>query len=187
MLRSISIFTVVAVGLFLVGCSTTRPGKGYSTDIPDEIERLIKNEHKDDIFAVGRAIGPNEGMAIRKAKLHALGDLAIAFKTQVNLLQKSYEAENNGKPLSDYQNVVTAFATVNLEGARTIKPMVRYEKNGTYTARVLVALSQETFKALVDKKLADYTSFRSSQAYKELETKVKAYREMNRQIKEAQF
>lgn len=160
------------------GCAAGRPGQGYSDDTPDEIERLIKHDFPEALYAVGTATGPEEGVAQRKATMQARAEIARVFKTHVDALQRSYEETVGDDGAQEYQQTIESFAALELKGSKVAKSVVRRERDGTWTSKVLVVLSAEEFKAMVDQKMKDYTSFRASQAYKDLEARVKREKQM---------
>ncbi len=169
---------VVTVSFTLINCAGAKPGTGYVEDTPDDIQKLIKKEFSEAVYAVGTATGPDEGTSTRKATLQARAEIAREFKSQIDVLQKSYEESINDKAVEEYQQATEIFATLEVVGSKIAKSMVREEKDGTYSAKVLVVLSAEQLKALMDEKMQAYTSFRASKAYKELEERVERERSL---------
>lgn len=163
---------VVACLVALSGCAGTRIGHGYVDDTPDEILRLIDREYSESVYAVGTATGSDEGLAMRKASLQARSELARQFKAQIDVLQKNYEESVNERTVGEYQQVTEIFAALAVTGSREALSVVRQEKDGSYTAKVLVVVSAEQLKAMLDEKMQSYTSFRASKAYEELEERV---------------
>lgn len=162
-------FLAVIVGIALViGCAGTRPGSGYVDDVPNGIQRLIAENHSNDLYAVGTAKSLDEGTAIRKATLQARAMISRQFKTRVSALQKNYGEDLNTQVTGEFINVIDELTSVELTGSKMIKSMVRIERNKTISAKVLVVVSSEQLKTLIDEKLRDYTTFRASNAYKEL-------------------
>ena len=167
----------LTVAFSLVNCAGTKPGTGYVEDTPDDIQKLIKKEYAEAVYAVGTATGPDEGTATRKATMQARAEIAREFKAQIDVLQKSYEESINDNAVEEYQQATEVFATLEVSGSKIAKSMVREEKNGTYLAKVLVIVSAEQLKAIIDEKMQAYTSFKASKAYKELEERVAKERE----------
>jgi len=165
-----------AVILF-TGCAGTKPNAGYVTDTPDEIEKMIKKELSEAIYAIGTATAPDEGTATRKAAVQARAEIARQFKAQIDVLQKSYEESVNDNAVQEYQQAAEVFATLDISGSKIAKSLVRKEKDNSYSAKVLVAVTAEQLKALLDEKLQAYTSFKASKAYKELEERVERERQ----------
>ena len=64
------------------------------------------------------------------------------------------------------------FSTLEISGSKIAKSMVRREKQDLYSAKVLVVVSAEQLKSIIDQKLRDYTSFKATRAYRELEKRV---------------
>ena len=168
----------VTISLMLSSCAGTKPGKGYVDDTPDEIEKLIKKKFSETVFAVGTATGPEEGIATRKATMQARAEIAREFKSQIDVLQKSYEESVNDKSIEEYSQVIEVFATLEISGSKVEKSVVRKEKDDTYSAKVLVVVSAEQVKAIIDEKMQAYTSFKASKAYKELEERVARERKL---------
>lgn len=162
----------LAVFLGLTNCAGTKPGTGYVEDTPDDIQKMIEKEYSEAVYAVGTADGPDEGTATRKATLQARAEIAREFKAQIDVLQKSYEESINDKSVEEYQQATEVFATLEVSGSQIAKSMVREEKDGMFSAKVLVVVSAEQLKAIMDEKMQAYTSFKASKAYKELEDRV---------------
>ena len=161
-----------SVVILFASCAGTKPGAGYVTDTPDEIEKLIKKEYSEAIHAVGTATAPDEGSATRKATMQARAEIARQFKAQIDVLQKSYEESVNDNAVQEYRQAAEVFATLDISGSKIAKSLVRKEKDNSYSAKVLVAVTAEQLKALLDEKMQAYTSFKASKAYKELEDRV---------------
>lgn len=157
--------------LGLMGCAGSKPGEDYVSDTPKEIEKLIEEKYSEAIYAVGTATGPSEQIAKSKGEMQARAEIARQFKSQIDVLQKSYEEAVNDKSLEEYKQVMEIFASLEITGTKVVKSMVRKEK-GSYSAKILVVVSAEQFKAILDEKMQAMTSFRASQAYKELEDRV---------------
>ena len=176
---------VITISLMfsLVNCAGSKPGTGFVEDTPDDIQKMIKKEYTEAVYAVGTATGPDEGTATRKATMQARAEIAREFKAQIDVLQKSYEESLNNNAVEEYQQATEVFATLDVSGSKIAKSMVREEKDGTYLAKVLVVVSAEQLKALIDEKMQAYTSFKASKAYKELEERVAKERE-RRQVAE---
>ena len=162
--------------VLMIGCAGTKPGKGYVSDIPSEIQKLIKDKYSEALYSVGTATGPNEGIAKRKATMQARAEIAREFKAQIDGLKKMYEEAVNNKSLEEYKQTIEIFASLEVSGSKIAKSMVRKEKTG-YSAKVLVVVSAEQLKAIIDEKMQALTSFRASKAYKELEERVEKERE----------
>lgn len=174
-IRNVAAAVVVACGL--VTCAGHRPGAGYTDVVPREIRRLIAKEHGEGLHAVGSAVAPREGLAVRIAALEARAELARRFRAQVDALQKSYEELVNRRDAREYQETIEILASLELSGSEIAKSMVRRRKR-SYTAKVLVVVSAQQLKKLVDKETQAYTSFRASKAYQALEERVRREREL---------
>lgn len=168
------ILLVVSFIVFVFGCAGGKSASGYNSTMPSEFEKLIEDEYKDALTAVGTAIGEKEDICIRKAELQARATLAREFKSQVDQLQKSFEESVNDQTLEEYSQVVEVFATVEMENVKVIKSLVKELKDGKISAKVLIAMSADDIKNSIDNKLGSYTSFKASKAYKELEERVAA-------------
>ena len=173
-----------SVVVLFAGCAGTKPGTGYVTDTPDEIQRLINKEYSEAIHAVGTATASDEGTATRKATVQARAEIARQFKAQIDVLQKSYEESVNDNAVQEYQQAAEVFATLDISGSKIAKSLVRKEKNNAYSAKVLVVVTAEQLKALVDEKMQAYTSFKASKAYKELEERVTRERQKGTFVEE---
>ncbi len=165
-------FITVSIAVACVNCAGTKPGAGYVDDTPDDIQKLINKEYKQAVYAVGTATGTDEGATTRKATMQARAEIAREFKAQIDVLQKSYEESVNDKSVEEYQQATEVFATLEVSGSTIAKSMVRTEKDNSFSAKVLVVVSAEQLKAIIDEKMQAYTSFKASKAYKELEERV---------------
>ncbi len=173
-LKKITNFLIlVSMAITLFNCAGSKPGKGYVDDTPDEIQKLIRRKYKEGIHAVGTGIGPNEEIAKQKATIKARAEIARLFKTQIDALQKSYEESVNDKAVEDYSQVIEIFASLEISGSEIAKSLVRKEgrKKG-FSSKVLVVVSADKVKELIDQKMQTYTSYKAAKAYKELEERV---------------
>jgi hypothetical protein len=169
---------VIAAMVGMGGCAATKPGKGYIDDTPDEIQRLIEKNYKNGLYAVGTASAADEAMARTKAVMQARAEIARQFKVQIDALQKGYEESVSNAATEEYSQVMEVFAVLELNGSTIAKSMVRREHGAGYSAKVLVVVSAQQFKALLDEKMRAYTSYKASQAYKDLEARVRQEREL---------
>lgn len=170
-------FITLSLAIAFVNCAGTKPGTGYVDDTPDDIQKLINKKYKEAVYAVGAATGNDEGSTSRKATMQARAEIAREFKAQIDVLQKSYEESINDKTVEEYQQATEVFATLEVSGSSIVKSMVRKEKDDSFSAKVLVVVSAEQLKAIIDEKMQAYTSFKASKAYKELEDRVARERE----------
>jgi hypothetical protein len=165
------LMTAVLGYCLFTGCAGTKPGKGYADNTPDEIEQLMKKKYKTAVVAVGTATGPKENIAEEKAVAAARAEIAREFKSQIDALQKMYEESVNDKSIEEYKQAIEIFASLEITGSTIAKTMIRKEKNG-FSAKVLVVVSAENMKAMLDEKMNQITSFKASKAYQELEGRV---------------
>ena len=164
---------VALVGtLFLFAGCTNRTTSSYSDSIPNEIQKLINNKYAESLHAVGTSRGPEESIAISKAIVQARAEIAREFKSQVEVLQKDYVEAIEDHSAGEYNEVIGVFSSLELIGSNVAKVMIRKEKDDLYFAKVLVVVSAGQFKDLIDQKLRDYTSFKATKAYKELQERV---------------
>lgn len=167
-----------AASLFLlfVGCGPKPANVGYSDTVPDEIQRLIKQFYADGIFAVGTGTGPDESVAANKATMSARSEIAKQFKAQIDVLQKEYDEDVNDKTSGEYSQVTEIFAQLDIGGSKVVKTLVHQEPGKDYSAKVLVVVSAEQVKNMLEQKLSSYASFKASKAYKELEERAQRER-----------
>jgi len=160
---------IVTLGLFLViSCATTKPGNGYFNDVPDAIQQLISKQYSNDLYAIGTAKDVDEGRAIRQATLQARVAISKQFETNISALRNSYENKINDQTVDKISDIIDELTHIKLKGSKVIKSMIRPEKDGYYTAKVLVIVSSEQLKSLIDQQLRDYTEFKFSEEYRKL-------------------
>jgi hypothetical protein len=136
------------------------------------MQDLINSKYSQALHAVGTAVGPNEGIAQQKAEMQARAELATIFQAQVDNLKKSYQEAVNDKAMEEYKNTIEIFTHITISGTQTAKAMIKTLDNGSFQAKVLMVLSAESLKALVDEKMNAMTAFKATQGYKELEDRV---------------
>ena len=172
------IYILVGLSLFLTiqfaGCASSKPAAGYHSTVPDEIEKLIEKEYSQSIYSVGSDEAEKEDVAIRKAEMQARASIAREFKSQIDQLQKIYEGSVNDKSIEEYSTVIENFSTIKLEHAKVVKSMVKEISGGMVSAKVLVVISAAQLKESIENRLGEYTSFKASKAYSELEERVAA-------------
>lgn len=164
------LFPVLLV--LLVGCISQKLNKGYVDSVPDEIQHLIAKKYSGSLSAVGTASGSEELIAVNKAVLQARVEIARQFKSEIEVLQKDYEEQVGESASAEYNEVMNAFSMVELNGSQIAKTMIRKDKFKTYSAKVLVVVTAEQLKNIIDNKMQDYTSYKATNAYKELESRV---------------
>ncbi len=162
---------VVAAVIFVVGCASNI-SKGYINVIPNEIAKLIKSEYSEDIYAVGTAVAKSEGLALSKAALQARAIISRQFKSNVAALQNDYKEEINTRSVGEFTSIISELTSVTLVNSTEVLSMVK-DDGGKYKAKVLVVISSEQLKDMLDQKLNEYTSFRASKAYGELLNRLK--------------
>lgn len=153
-------------------CGSLKIAKGYVDSTPDEINQLITKKFSTSVHAVGTAGGPDEMIAINKATMQARAEIARQFKAEVEVLQKDYQEVMMDNSSGEYNEVMNAFSVIELNGSQIVKAMVRKDRADYYSAKVLVVVSAEQLKDLIDQKMRDYTSYKATKAYKELESRV---------------
>lgn len=175
-----SIGAVVAVSFVvvsMVGCAgkTAMKDTGEADDAvianPRPIENLIEKKYSRSIHAVGQGSAPDKVTAVKKARLDAEHQIANTFRNDVSGLQKSFLEAVNNEQLEEYRAAVESFTNITLQGVSEAKSMLSKGKDG-YTAYVLMTVSAETIKNLIDEKTSALTNFKALQAYKELEDRV---------------
>ncbi len=163
--------------VLLWGCSPKHINSGYRNDVPDEISRLIENKYLHSLHAVGTAEGANESLARNKAVMQARAELARQFDAEINALQKNYEEAVNDRPANEYSEVMEVFSSMKMSGSSIAKSMISRQSSDSYKAKVLVVISAEKLKELIDDKTHAYTSFRAMKAYKKLQERVEKEKE----------
>jgi len=153
-------------------CGSSKPGQGYVDNTPDDMQELIAKKFSKGVYAIGTATGPNENIAVEKAAQNGRAELARKFKAQIDALQKGYAEATNNKGLEEYKQVIEIFASLEISGSSIAKSMVRPEKDGSFSAKALIAVTAEDMKAVIDEKMQTYTSYKATEAYKELEARV---------------
>ncbi len=171
-----------AIFSMVVGCGPKPVNKGYVDDTPDELIELVENKYHQSVYAIGTADGPNETIARNKATMQARAELARQFQAEVNALQKDYLQAVNGHPGDEHSQVMEVFSSMDISGSSIAKSMIRQKDSDSFSAKVLVVISAEKLKELLDDKTRSYTSFRAMEAYKKLEQRVKRERQMMNNI-----
>jgi hypothetical protein len=175
--------TIMAVSAALfAGCNSKTAGYAKFVDtVPAEIEKLIKDKHHDGLYAVGTARSADEMSAINKASMQARAEVARQFKVTLSALQRDYQEASGERSGGEYSQVMEIFTTLELRGSRIVKSMVTREKNGHYVAKVLVVVSAQEMKVLLDERFRAYTSVRASKAYRELSARAEQERKRDLQ------
>ncbi|MFP4162844.1 MAG: hypothetical protein ACLFQB_05080 [Chitinispirillaceae bacterium] len=149
--------------------------------VPDEIEELIEKKCKEGLYAVGSARAGEEMVAVNRATMQARAEIARQFEAEVNVLQKDYQEAVNERTTGEYSQVMEVFSTLELNGSQIVKSMIRKDSDGQYSAKVLVAVTAQRMKEVIDERMSAFTSFRAAEAYKELEERVQREREREAQ------
>lgn len=177
--RTLTLLPVVAVATIFASCGP-KPNRAFVNDTPDEIVLLVRERYRESVWAVGTAEGPTESITRNKAVMQARAEIARRISTQVDALQKAYEEAVDHQTAREYSEVMETFATVTLQGSHIAKSLIKHDKRGSYTAKVLVVVTAEQIKQEVDARLRSYTSFKASEAYQELQERVARERQLQR-------
>lgn len=169
--------TVSYLVVSMIGCAannrpinTGSPGDA-ETGIPKLIENMIEKKYSQSIHAVGEASSTDKVIAVKKARLDAEHQIANTFRNDMSGLQKNFLEEVNNQRLEEFRVTVESFTNITLQGVSEAKQMLSKGKEG-YTAYVLMTVSAETIKNLIDEKTSALTNFKALQSYKELEDRV---------------
>lgn len=161
----------------MIGCAHNKQpiNTGEAEDAvianPKVIESLIEKKYSQSIHAVGQGSALDKVTAVKKARLDAQNQIANTFRNDISALQKSFLEAVNNEQLEEYRNTVESFTNITLQGVSEAKSMLSKGKNG-YTAYVLMTVSAETIRNLIDEKTNALTNFKALEAYKELEGRV---------------
>ena len=174
------LFTAVCIAavstIILTGCGTRSGARGYTSAVPDEMQKRIDTRWQDGIYAIGSATGPNENIASSKATANARAEVARQFQAQIDVLEKGYIEAVNEHAVEEYSQVLNTFASIEITGSK--QDMILTKQEGDqWSAKVLLVISAEQFKASIDDKLNAYTSFKAQEAYSELEQRVEQERQ----------
>jgi len=178
-MRSGIIFqSCVAVALIICSCGGSKNlTKDYgsveeTTSIyPKVIEDLMNKKYKESIKAVGTANSPDLEIARKKAQNDAFDQIGRQFKQEVSWWDKRFQQELNGQKLEDFRSTTGNFGYITLQGAQPVKEVVSKGKDG-YRVYVLVIVTVETMKNLMQEKLNSITEIQATNAYKELDARV---------------
>jgi hypothetical protein len=177
LLKTLVLFTAVMSSF----CGSSKIAKGYVDSTPDEINQLITKKYSTSVHAVGTAGGPDEMIAINKATMQARAEIARQFKAEVEVLQKDYQEAMMDNLSGEYNEVMEAFSALELNGSQIVKAMVRKDRADYFSAKVLVVVSAGQLKQIIDQKMRDYTSYKATNAYKELENRVEKERSLQKE------
>jgi hypothetical protein len=176
-IKAVSIAVTSSVfALSFIGCAGTIKKKtGAAGDAeslyPKIIENLLEKKYAQSIKAVGMGTDPDKVTAAKKARLDAENQIANVFRNDLSALQKSFLEAVNQEHLEEYRNTVESFTNIQLQGISEAKATIAEGKDG-FTAYILMTVSAETLKNLIDQKTSALTNFKAMKAYKELEDRV---------------
>lgn len=170
------LISITFVSYALIGCASTAKRNTGSADeemrmYPKSIEKLLEAKYSHSIKAVGMGSHPDRVTAAKKARLDAQNQISNVFRNEVSALQKSFLEAVNEEQLEEYRNTVESFTNIEMQGVSEAKAALTEGKDG-YTAYVLMTVSAETLKELVDQKTNAMTNLKAVEAYKELEERV---------------
>lgn len=176
-IKSIGMLAVSLAVVSIIGCggkvAVKDTGKTVDAEgaYPKAIESAIEKKYSQSIHAVGMASSLDKVTAAKKARLDAENQIANTFRNDLSALQKSFLEEVNNQQLEEYRNTVESFTNITLQGVSEAKAMVTQGKDG-YTAYILMTVSAETIRDLIDERTNALTNFKALEAYKELEERV---------------
>ncbi|MDR0307871.1 MAG: LPP20 family lipoprotein [Chitinispirillales bacterium] len=178
------VLTILAITTAMfTGCNSKMGGQAkYRDSIPVEIQQIIKDKLENGLYAVGTSRSGDEMAAINKASMQARAEIARQFRAQISAFQKDYQESVGERAGGEYTQVMEIFTAIELRGSRIVKSMVTRDNDGHYIAKVLVAVSAEEMKVLLDERFRAYTSVRASKAYRELENRVEQEKRRNGEL-----
>jgi len=168
---SLSCFTVALLGCASSVKKSTGSAEEATSLYPKVIEDLLEKKYALSIKAVGMGSHPDRVTATKKARLDAENQIANIFRNEVSALQKSFLEAVNQEQLEEYKNTVESFTNIELQGVTEAKAVLTEGKDG-FTAYILMTVSAETLKDLIDQKTNALTNLKATEAYKELEERV---------------
>lgn len=154
-MRTIIMLALIAMSLAFVGCGRRPAGNfGEVADAvgvyPREIQRLLNNEFRESITAVGMATASDRLAALRRARFNATQQIAEQFQSEVASQQRAFTLDMQGNVEQDvFETVQEIFVMTTLNGDRVITEMVSQGRDG-YTAFVLRALDANVLKQLLE-------------------------------------
>ncbi|GEM_PF-1337504 len=177
-IKSLSAMVIASFVVFsMVGCGgksvVKDTGSAAEAELthPKLIEDLIQKKYSQSIHAVGQGSAPDKITAVKKARLDAQNQIGYTFRNDMSALQKSFLEAVNNEQLEEYVSTIESFTNITLQGVTEAKSMLSQGKDG-YTAYVLMTISAETIKDLIDERTNTLTNFKALKAYKELEERV---------------
>lgn len=161
---------------------------GGSKSLPDtdagDIPEWYLNtpEGANYIYASASSVSRDMELAISKATTEVRAKLARTLEVKVNSMQKKFEEEvgsgENSELLSQFTQATKTIVSKELTGSKIIKKKIEKD-GGNWRAYVLaeypIGAAQQAFLNQISSDKNNYTRFRSTEAFKELETDVDKY------------
>jgi hypothetical protein len=169
-------FTLVILCGFIVamvsGCGTTRLQKMQM--------KAMKIRDNGGLAEAAMGSSAKQSLSYEKAKLRARTGVAELMETRIQSLKKDFQEEVGEAESSEY-NELFSIATKNLVNTKLSGSAVKeidYEKtDGGWEAYVIVVLDPSIMADYFKQAGNDYTRFRASQAFKDLDSEIEKYEE----------
>lgn len=143
------------------------------------------NPPDDPSYYVAASSGESmrEQLAINKAKTTAQADISQQIEARVGNMTKQFQEEvgagENSELLESFTSVTKVVTKTVLSGVKTKEVATFPQKNGSWTAYVLMVLPKAELAAQMmneaKKQEVLYNRFRASQAYDELQKEMQEY------------
>lgn len=174
--------TFAAITVLIAACSST-PKPAAVAQIPayEKMQSKAGDARKaGGLAVVGLGESKDLDLAIRKAKANARQELAQMINIKVESLEKFFLEETGqaatAEILSQFSSTAKILTSQELSGS-TVEEVKTEKTGGTVTAFVLMSLDPQVIADQLAKQKELYTRFRSSEAFKELDSEIKRYDE----------
>ena len=158
-----------------VGCLGGGPKKpGWYLNPPNDPAYYVASAQHESV---------KERLAVTKAKEYCVADISRQIEVRVSNMRKQFEEEigsgDSGEILESFTNVTKTVSKTTLRGIRTEQVETMENKNGSFTAYVLMLLPKAALAKEMENEAKKqeilYNRFRASQAYDELQKEMEEY------------
>jgi hypothetical protein len=186
-MRFLITLTALVAMVILVGCGgSNQTVKETTSDVPDWFSSVPQDPNY--LFAAQTAVSQDLQLSIDKATTGARTEIGRQMEIKVNGLQKKFEEEvgtgDNAQLLSQFTQASKTVVSTTLTGSRIKYQKQMKEGNGWRTYVLMeypIGAANQALMESIKKNNEMYTRFRSTEAFKDLDSEVNKYEDFKKQ------
>ena len=184
-MRFLITLTAFVAVFVLIGCGGSKE-VAQTSDVPDWFTTVPQDPNY--LFAAQTAVSQDLQLSIDKAATGARTEIGRQMEIKINGLQKKFEEEvgtgDNAQILSQFTQASKTVVSTTLTGSR-VKYQKQVKEGNNWRTYILmeypIGAANQALMESIKKNTEMYTRFRSTEAFKELDSEVNKYEDFKKQ------